>query len=80
MASVKGELRSGKTLFIRSLLAELYESEDLKRMMRPKNKFFCSSLNQETQYNFLNIWRPILTQLLTWVCKKDKVKREQVLQ
>lgn len=80
MASVKGELGSGKTLFIRSLLAELYESDDLKRMMQPKNKFFCSSLNQETQYNFLNIWRPILTQLLTWVCKKDKVKREQVLQ
>lgn len=48
MASIKGELGSGKTLFVKSLLAELYESEDLKRMMRPRNKFFCSSLNAET--------------------------------
>lgn len=49
-------------------------------MMRIKNQLFCSSLNPESQYSFLNSWRPILVQLLTFYCKRENnIRREQVV-
>jgi len=76
MAAIKGEIGSGKTLFARCLIDELCANDEFNDMMNSKNSIFCSSLNSETQYYFLNIWRPILIQMMTWYCKKEKINRE----
>jgi hypothetical protein len=28
----------------------------------------------------MNIWRPILQQMMSWYCKKDNLQREQVIE
>jgi hypothetical protein len=60
LAAIKGELGSGKTIFALTLIEDLLKDEDFAEMTKAKNNAFCSSLNAETQYSFLNIWRPIL--------------------
>lgn len=79
LIQIKGEIGSGKTLFARQLIESLTGHADFKQMMRYKNQLFCSSLNPESQYSFLNIWRPIFTQLVTYYCKRENVRREQVV-
>jgi tRNA A37 threonylcarbamoyladenosine biosynthesis protein TsaE len=78
MAAIKGDLGSGKTLFARFLIDELAQNDDFLELMSPKN-IIVSSLNSETQYNFLNIWKPILAQIITQHAKRDKQSREQIL-
>ncbi len=73
MAAVKGEVGQGKTLFARTLIDELRSNNDFKQLMRHKNFMFCSSLNAETQYSYLNAWRPILTQLMTFHCARQNI-------
>ena len=60
LAAIKGEIGSGKTLFARCLIDELMVSDEFIDMMGGKTSIFCSSLNSESQFQFLNIWRPIL--------------------
>lgn len=80
LAALKGETGSGKTLFARFLIDELNSSEDFTDMIPSKQQsIFCSSLNSETQYYFLNMWRPIMVQLMTEFCKREKTNREYVL-
>ena len=80
LAAIKGEIGSGKTLFARCLIDELLVSDDFIDMMGGKMSIFCSSLNSESQFQFMNIWRPILQQMMSWYCKKDNLRREQVIE
>jgi len=70
-------------LFARRLIDELSNNKSFTALFHEKyeNKtpIFCSSLNSETQFNFLNGWRPILQQMLTFFAKSQNIKREQVL-
>lgn len=48
LASIKGEIGTGKTLFARCLIDQLCSNEDFCQMMSKPNNLFCSSLNSET--------------------------------
>jgi Cdc6-like AAA superfamily ATPase len=77
---LKGETGSGKTLFARFLVDELLESDEFVDLVPPKQQaIFCSSLNSESAYKFLNIWQPILVQLLTQLAKRTNTSRQQIV-
>ena len=50
LASIRGDIGSGKTLFARCLIDELIENDHSSEIEKPKETIFCSSLNSETQY------------------------------
>jgi len=81
MAVVKGEVGSGKTLFALSLLDELNNSSDFRMLGERQGKapLFTSSLNAETELQFLNIWRPVLQMMLLHICKRDNIRKDKVL-
>jgi len=70
-------------LFARRLIDELSNNKSFTALFNEKyenkNPIFCSSLNSETQFSFLNGWRPVLQQMLTFFSKNQNIKREQVL-
>ena len=82
LAAIRGEAGSGKTLFARNLIEQLVtpDDEDDEDLPSFKNTIFCSSLNSESQYQFLNVWKPILKQMATQFCKREKITREQLIQ
>ena len=67
--AVKGELGSGKSLFALRLIEQLSITTEFTLLFDEKfeNKLpiFCGSVNCESQFNFLNSWRPVLQQMLT---------------
>jgi len=71
--AVKGEIGSGKSLFARRLIEELCSNSQFTMLFDEKfeNKLpiFCGSVNSESQLYFLNNWRPILQQMLTFYAK-----------
>jgi hypothetical protein len=71
--AVKGEIGSGKSLFARRLIEELCSNSQFTMLFDEKfeNKLpiFCGSVNSESQLDFLNNWRPILQQMLTFYAK-----------
>ena len=84
MAVIKGEQGSGKTAFAKNLIDKLNRATEFNRYLElNKNKLpiFASSVNPETQYYFLNIWRPIIQMLFTFFIKRsgNGLKKEQFL-
>ena len=66
-----------------NLLEELQKSEKFKDL---KVKFgsteipiLCSNINPEIDLSFLNMWRPILRQLLAHYCKKKGTPKSKVV-
>ena len=63
MFVIKGEPGSGKTAFAKNLIDELYDASEFTPYLeanKGKLPVFASTINAETQYHFLNIWRPII--------------------
>ena len=63
LAVIKGEVGSGKTAFARNLIDDLHKADEFGPYLRAnKNKLpiFASAVNPETQYHFLNAWKPIM--------------------
>lgn len=61
--AVQGEAGSGKTLFAKSLIEQLKRNKNFLRdgTMGPDYcPILCSALNAESQFRYLNIWRPVL--------------------
>ena len=83
LIALNGELGSGKSLFARCLVDQLSNQDEFVELLNEKAggklPIFCSSLNAESQFAYLNIWRPVLTQMLTFHAKREGVKREQIL-
>ena len=84
--AIQGELGSGKSLFARCLIENLSVEEKFVDLIpglddeeEPRMPIFCSSLNSELQFEFLNIWRPIMSQMMTYYCHNKKIKREQAM-
>jgi len=75
MAAITGPLGSGKTLFARSVLSEVQMSDEFSSLNR-KLPIFVSTLNAESEHNFLNSWRLILMQMLSYYSKKENLKKE----
>ena len=77
LLAIRGEIGSGKTLFVRNLVESLIKLQTkfnaYSRGDSGLFSLFCSSLNTETQYRWLNVWRPILSQMFAFQCIRDKM-------
>ena len=79
VALLKGQIGSGKTVFMKHLFNDLQNAPVFKPYLdRNKDKLpvFTSQTNAETTLQFLNIWRPIFQMLLWFHCKRSGLKRE----
>lgn len=74
LAAIRGEIGSGKTYFARSLIEDLNKISDFQNS-DGKMPVFTSSLNADTQLQFLNIWQPILKQMFSYYCKVKNFNR-----
>ena len=81
LATIKGELGSGKTVFALNLIEELSTSYEFKQYQSQFQKLpiLTSTINPESDLQFLNIWRPILQMLMTYYCQRESTRREFVL-
>ena len=85
LLTIKGEIGSGKTNFVLHLIEELVESElfEFYRTQTPHgNKPFpilASHINPESDLSFLNMWRPILRQMLCYHCEQKQVSKSHMV-
>ena len=81
LACIKGEVGSGKTLFVLNFIDRLTSSKEFRFIQDKVGEMplYTSSLNAESELQFLNIWRPILQMMLMHICKRDGRKKFQVL-
>ncbi len=81
LAVIKGEVGSGKTTFALNLVEEIQSSKDFKILQgqQVKSFIYSSTLNAETELQFLNIWRPVLQMMFITVCKRLNMKKEKLL-
>ena len=73
---------SGKTAFLRHLFDELHEIEAFQEYMngnKQKLPIFTSTINAETELQFLGAWRPILQMMIQFYCKKNRLRKEQFI-
>lgn len=70
LLAVRGDTGSGKTMFARALCIELSKCDEFVQFQSSGHKLplLTSSLNSETELEFLNIWRPILKMMMTFYC------------
>jgi len=81
--SIRGEIGAGKTMFGRSIIHLLTKNKrDFKYFKKDASgpiPIFFSSLDSESAYNFLNIWQPVLQQMMSFLCDRDNLKDEAIL-
>lgn len=81
MAVIKGEIGSGKTLFALNLIEDIQASRDFRLLQEKQGKtpIYTSSLNAESELQFLNIWRPVLQMMMINLCKHQNLKKEKII-
>lgn len=81
LAVVKGEVGSGKTLFALNLIEEFTSQEDFRLLQEKSGKvpIYSSSLNAESDLQFLNIWQPVLKMMMIHICKRENMRKDKVL-
>lgn len=81
MAVIKGEIGAGKTLFALNLIEDIQASRDFRLLQEKQGKtpIYTSSLNAETELQFLNIWRPVLQMMMINLCKHHNIKKDKVI-
>ena len=83
LATIKGEIGSGKSVFALNLIDELLVTEQFRYYQTQshgsKLPILTSTINPESDLQFLNAWRPILQMLLAYYCKKDSLRKDYVL-
>ena len=74
LLTVKGEIGSGKTIFILNLIEELIKSSLFSYYQTWSNNkplpILTSHINPESDLDFLNMWRPIMKQMLCYYCEQ----------
>ena len=83
LLTIKGEIGSGKTIFVLNLIEELSKSTLFQYYQTWSGgkplPILCGHINPESDLEFLNMWRPVLRQMLTFFVEQKEMSKSKVL-